>query len=103
MPAKATINPLVQNSSEKPAYKLIGQNYTTPDLVAKVTGRAKYAEDYRAEGMLFAKLLLSPVPHAHVRSTRHAGREGDPHGGRSSCARRRDDGSGPGDSSQQVG
>jgi xanthine dehydrogenase molybdenum-binding subunit len=52
----------------KPAYKLIGQNYTTPDLVAKVTGRAKYAEDYRAEGMLFAKLLLSSMPHAHIRS-----------------------------------
>jgi xanthine dehydrogenase molybdenum-binding subunit len=50
-----------------PAYKLIGKNYTTPDLVAKVTGRAKYAEDYRAEGMLFAKLLLSPVPHGRVR------------------------------------
>ena len=32
--------------------KLIGQNYTTPDLVAKVTGKAKYAEDYRIEGML---------------------------------------------------
>src|SRR5512142_2704249 len=48
--------------------KLIGQDYTTPDLVAKVTGRAKYAEDYRAEGMLFVKLLLSPMPHARVRS-----------------------------------
>jgi CO/xanthine dehydrogenase Mo-binding subunit len=47
-------------------YKLIGKNYTTPDLVAKVTGRAKYAEDYRAEGMLFCKLLLSPRPHARV-------------------------------------
>ena len=47
-------------------YKLIGHNYQTPDLVAKVTGRAKYAEDYRAEGMLFAKLLLSPMPHARV-------------------------------------
>src|SRR5215510_5512857 len=47
--------------------KLTGQNYTSPDLVAKVTGRAKYAEDYRAEGMLFAKLLLSPMPHARVR------------------------------------
>jgi CO/xanthine dehydrogenase Mo-binding subunit len=46
--------------------KLIGQNYQTPDLVAKVTGRAKYAEDFRAEGMLFAKLLLSPMPHARV-------------------------------------
>ena len=49
------------------AYKLIGQNYQTPDIVAKVTGRSKYAEDYRAEGMLFIKLLLSPVPHGHVR------------------------------------
>ena len=28
---------------------LIGQNYTTPDLVAKVTGQAKYAEDFKAE------------------------------------------------------
>ena len=46
--------------------KLVGQNYTTPDLVAKVTGKAKYAEDFRAEGMLFAKLLLSPMPHARV-------------------------------------
>jgi CO/xanthine dehydrogenase Mo-binding subunit len=46
---------------------LIGQNYTTPDLVAKVTGKAKYAEDYRVEGMLFAKLLVSPYPHARVK------------------------------------
>src|SRR5437899_4159167 len=45
---------------------LTGQNYTSADLVAKVTGRAKYAEDYRVEGMLFTKLLLSPMPHAHV-------------------------------------
>src|SRR3954467_4334541 len=48
-------------------YKLLGRNYTTPDLVAKVTGRAKYAEDYRADGMLFCKLLLSPMPHCRVR------------------------------------
>src|SRR6478672_2793241 len=47
--------------------KLVGQNYTTPDLIAKVTGRARYAEDYRADGMLFTKLLLSPMPHARVR------------------------------------
>src|SRR5579871_6077457 len=49
-------------------HKLIGKNYTTPDLVAKVTGQSKYAEDYRAEGMLFCKLLLSPLPHARVRT-----------------------------------
>ncbi|MEZ5292814.1 MAG: xanthine dehydrogenase family protein molybdopterin-binding subunit [Vicinamibacterales bacterium] len=50
------------------ADKLVGQNYTTPDLLAKVMGRSKYAEDFRVEGMLFAKLLLSPLPHARVRS-----------------------------------
>src|SRR6202047_2660680 len=48
-------------------YKLIGKNYVTPDLYAKVTGQAKYAEDFRAEGMLFCKLLLSPLPHARVK------------------------------------
>src|ERR1043165_1544801 len=48
------------------AEKLVGHDYTTPDLVAKVTGRAKYAEDFRVEGMLFCKLLLSPVPHGRV-------------------------------------
>ena len=47
--------------------RLVGANYITPDLLAKVTGRARYAEDFRAEGMLFCKLLLSPRPHARVR------------------------------------
>src|SRR5258705_10348374 len=49
-----------------PQYKLIGKNYVTADLHAKVTGKSKYAEDFRAEGMLFSKLLLSPLPHARV-------------------------------------
>jgi len=48
--------------------KLVGQNYTPLDLVAKVTGKARYAEDFRADGMLFCKLLTSPMPHARVRS-----------------------------------
>src|SRR5690348_14569470 len=47
--------------------KLIGEKYTTPDLVAKVTGKAKYAEDFRVDGMLFCKLLLSPLPHGRVK------------------------------------
>jgi len=48
-------------------YKLLGKDYATPDLYAKVTGKAKYAEDFRAEGMLFCKLLLSPIPHGRVK------------------------------------
>ncbi|HUA84402.1 MAG TPA: xanthine dehydrogenase family protein molybdopterin-binding subunit [Bryobacteraceae bacterium] len=48
-------------------HKLIGKDYSTPDLQAKVRGQSKYAEDYRAPGMLFAKLLLSPLPHGRVK------------------------------------
>lgn len=48
------------------AIKLLGENFTPPDLRGKVTGRAKYAEDFRMEGMVFCKLLLSPMPHARV-------------------------------------
>ena len=54
------------NPADAGSHKLVGHNYTTPDLVAKVTGKAKYAEDFRADGMLFCKLLLSPMPHARV-------------------------------------
>jgi xanthine dehydrogenase molybdenum-binding subunit len=48
--------------------ELIGKDFTPPDVVGKVTGRAKYAEDFRRDGMLFCRLLLSPMPHARVRS-----------------------------------
>ena len=49
-------------------YRLLGKNFTPPDVVAKVTGQAKYAEDFRADGMVFCRLLTSPMPHALVRS-----------------------------------
>jgi len=45
---------------------LLGKNFTPPDVKAKVTGRAKYAEDFRVDGMVFCKLLTSPYPHARV-------------------------------------
>jgi CO/xanthine dehydrogenase Mo-binding subunit len=50
------------------AYKLLGKNFVPPDVRGKVTGQARYAEDFRAEGMVFCRLLLSPMPHARVRS-----------------------------------
>ena len=53
---------------KKMEFKLLGKNYVTPDLVAKVTGKAKYAEDYRGEGMVFIKLMPSPRPHARIRN-----------------------------------
>ena len=50
------------------AHKHLGQDFLPPDVVAKVTGEAKYAEDFRAEGMVFARLLSSPHVHARVTS-----------------------------------
>src|SRR5262245_57411007 len=50
------------------AYDLLGKNFVPADVHGKVTGKAKYAEDFRAEGMVFVKLLLSPMPHARVRN-----------------------------------
>lgn len=47
---------------------LLGKDFTPPDVHAKVTGRARYAEDFRADGMLFIRLLKSPMPHAVVES-----------------------------------
>ena len=49
------------------SYSLLGKNFTPPDVRGKVNGKARYAEDMRAEGMLFCKLLLSPMPHANVK------------------------------------
>jgi CO/xanthine dehydrogenase Mo-binding subunit len=49
------------------AHKHLGKDFIPHDVVAKVTGEAKYAEDFRVDGMVFARLLSSPYPHARVR------------------------------------
>lgn len=48
------------------AYNIIGKNFTPPDVRAKITGKAKYAEDFTADGMVYIKMLLSPMPNANV-------------------------------------
>jgi xanthine dehydrogenase molybdopterin-binding subunit B len=50
------------------ALKHLGQDFIPHDVVAKVTGEAKFAEDFRVDGMVFARLLSCPYPHARVRS-----------------------------------
>ena len=50
------------------AYKLIGKDFIPPDVLAKVTGKAKYAEDIRADGMVYCRIFASPMPHARVRN-----------------------------------
>ena len=64
--------------------KLVGEN-TRRRICGPVTGRSKYAEDFRAQGMVHA---AAPEPlcararqeHRRQRRTRDAWREGHPDG-----------------------
>ena len=49
-------------------FMYIGKDFTPPDAMGKITGQARYAEDFRKEGMVFARLLTSPVPSGIVRN-----------------------------------
>ncbi|MEM8766287.1 MAG: xanthine dehydrogenase family protein molybdopterin-binding subunit [Pseudomonadota bacterium] len=46
----------------------IGKDFIPPDIHGKVTGKAKYAEDYAVDGMVYARLYTSPMPHARVKN-----------------------------------
>ncbi len=55
-------------SVERPTYRLLGQRIPYVEGPLKVTGRAEYTDDLRRPGMLVARLLRSPWPHARLRS-----------------------------------
>ncbi|HWT44956.1 MAG TPA: molybdopterin cofactor-binding domain-containing protein, partial [Vicinamibacterales bacterium] len=62
-----------------PPHTVIGLPRRRVDGRAKATGQTRYADDLAMPRMVFAKLLRSPVPHAHIRSIstgRAASREG---------------------------
>lgn len=44
----------------------VGQPLARPDAIEKVTGQAKYTDDYVFPGMLHAATLRSAHPHAHI-------------------------------------
>ena len=44
----------------------VGQTYPVHDAAQKVTGELVYGSDIELHGMLYAKLLLSPIPHGMV-------------------------------------
>ena len=46
--------------------QVVGKRVALADGVAKVTGTAMYSHDVRRPGMLHARLLLSPHPHARI-------------------------------------
>lgn len=52
----------------KSPYKWVGKNNIRPDGVPKVTGTAKYSNDYTLPGTLFGKILRSPHAHARIKS-----------------------------------
>lgn len=52
----------------KKEFTCIGGRYPTHDALEKAMGKAVYTGDLRMPGMLFAKMLFSPVPHAYIKS-----------------------------------
>jgi CO/xanthine dehydrogenase Mo-binding subunit len=55
------------NEIKKP-YKWVGTKQIRPDGVPKVTGMAKFGNDYSLPGALYGKILRSPHAHARIRS-----------------------------------
>ena len=46
---------------------VVGKPLPRPDAVAKVTGTAKYTDDFAFPGMLYARTLRAGVPHARIK------------------------------------
>lgn len=47
-------------------YKYIGKSVPRIDALAKVTGKALFAADYQYPGLLYGKILRSPLAHANI-------------------------------------
>jgi len=50
------------------AYKVVGKSVRKVDAIAKVTGKAKYTDDFSERDMLVGKILHSPYAHAIIKS-----------------------------------
>lgn len=67
--ASGSARPAVQSEEFAGAgFNVVGKSVPRIDALEKVTGRAKYAGDIRLPDMLYGKLLLSPHPHARIKS-----------------------------------
>ncbi len=60
------------------AFRMIGRNITRVDGLEKATGRALYSVDLKLPGMLYAKVLRSPYPHARIININTSRAEGYP-------------------------
>ncbi len=52
----------------KAQFKYIGKRIPSPEFYEKVTGTALYTFDLELPGMLYAKLVTSPEPHARIKN-----------------------------------
>src|SRR6266545_1871032 len=52
--------------SSRRSLRVVGHSVRRLDVLEKVTGRARYVTDLEMPGMLHAKLLRSPYPHARI-------------------------------------
>ncbi len=59
--------PPVEIETMEPLH-VIGHSYPRPDAMAKVTGAAKFADDYAFPRMLYGATLRAEHPHARIRS-----------------------------------
>ncbi len=50
-------------------FNLVGKDVIRQDGFAKVTGQAKFADDYKFHGMLHGVMVRVPVAHAKINST----------------------------------
>jgi len=50
--------------------RVISRSVMPQEVVEKVTGTAKYTDDYVFEGMLYGRTLRSPLPHARILAIR---------------------------------
>ncbi|MGA7195313.1 MAG: molybdopterin cofactor-binding domain-containing protein [Anaerolineales bacterium] len=57
--------PKIQLSAEK--YQVIGQIVERPDAEEKVTGQAKFSDDLKFDGMLYAAVKRCGIPHGFLR------------------------------------
>lgn len=58
----------MNQSFEKPRFKIIGSRPVRPDGVEMVTGKAAYGADFKMPGMLVGKVKRSPHAHARILS-----------------------------------
>ncbi|MBI2966334.1 MAG: molybdopterin-dependent oxidoreductase [Bacteroidetes bacterium] len=68
MNGKESEKPAVHQQKATGDLSVVGKSLPKLDAPDKATGRAQYTDDITLPNMLYGKLLLSPVPHAVIKS-----------------------------------